>query len=149
MGQAILAQACALKFLIAHASLLAMAGARTFGRSAAAKRAAREGGAAARVGSAAMGPPQDGPDSARLEDVTAWYLRKLPSTQRDSLRQVVQAAAASGRTLTVGTMCSGTDAPVPVLQKLAKVLRGLKVEHVFSCEFNKKKQGGSRRTFQI
>ena len=43
-------------------------------------------------------------------------------------------------------MCSGTDAPVPVVQKLAKVL-GLKVEHVFSCEFHKKKQGWIKANF--
>jgi len=50
--------------------------------------------------------------------------------------------------LRVGTMCSGTDSPVVVLDNLAKALAGkLFVEHTFSCEFCPKKQGWIKDNF--
>ena len=48
----------------------------------------------------------------------------------------------------LGTLCSGTDSPVPVLKKLSKALHGkLKIEHVFSCEHAPKKREWIRDNF--
>ena len=58
-----------------------------------------------------------------------------------------------GRPLRVGTMCSGTEAPVMALDMAAKAIHKLfgariEVDHVFSSEIEPKKQSYIERNFQ-
>lgn len=88
------------------------------------------------------------PKSHKLKHVASWYLKRLPVAERAKLMRAVEVASGEGRPLRVGTMCSGTDSPVVVLDNLAKALAGkLFVEHTFSCEFDKKKQGWIKDNF--
>jgi len=73
--------------------------------------------------------------------VAQWYLGQLGGDQYEQLIKAVKDASQEGRSLRVGTMCSGTDSPVVVLHGLAAALGdALHVEHTFSCEFDPKKQ---------
>jgi site-specific DNA-cytosine methylase len=80
------------------------------------------------------------PDSHKLKHVASWYLKRLPVAERRQFSAAVDSATSEGRPLRVGTMCSGTDSPVVVLDNLAKAVPGLFVKHVFSCEFNERKR---------
>merc|ERR1719235_2203784 len=81
------------------------------------------------------------PQSHKLADVADFFLEQLPKEERAQLQTAVDAAAQRRQPLRVGTLCSGTDSPVPVLEHLQKALgSGLKIEHTFSCEFDSKKQ---------
>lgn len=76
-----------------------------------------------------------------LKDVAESYVDRLPLSHHQQLLEAVEAYASTGKVLKIGTMCSGTDSPVPVLLNLAKALNGkLQVEHTFSCELCPKKQ---------
>ena len=88
------------------------------------------------------------PASHKLVDVAGWYMDRLTQEQQEQLSQAVITACAQGRALKVGSMCSGTDSPIAVLQNLEKALGGkLKVEHSFSCEYAPRKQAWIRENF--
>jgi len=87
------------------------------------------------------------PASHNLKDVAHHFVQKLPMHQRKQLAEAVSSAASEGRPLRVGTMCSGTDSPVVVFNKLSKALRGLNIEHTFSCEYNPAKQEWIKANF--
>ena len=90
----------------------------------------------------------DVPPSRHLKDIAPWFLKRLDAPQRRQLQDAVSAVAQTGQPLRVGTLCSGTDSPVPVLQHLAKALRrGIKIEHTFSCEFDPQKQEWIKANF--
>mmetsp|Transcript_14282 Transcript_14282/g.33747 ORF Transcript_14282/g.33747 Transcript_14282/m.33747 type:complete len:454 (+) Transcript_14282:95-1456(+) len=78
----------------------------------------------------------------RLPDVADFYMQQLSQAEVTQLTSKFPA----GKPLRVGTLCSGTDSPIPVIHTLGKVT-GLKVEHVFSCEWAPKKQEWIRRNF--
>lgn len=80
------------------------------------------------------------PTSHKLQDVADWYLTKIGSEKHKQILEVAKAVAKENRPLRVGTMCSGTDSPVAVLNGLAHALGNLSVEHTFSCEFDAKKR---------
>ena len=80
------------------------------------------------------------PDSHKLSHVASWYLKKLPVAERTQFLAAVDSATSEGRPLRVGTMCSGTDSPVVVFDSLAKAVPGLFFAHIFSCEFDERKQ---------
>ena len=81
------------------------------------------------------------PESHRLADVAKFFLGRLSNEDQKKLREVVAAAEEAQRPLRVGTLCSGTDAPVPVLKHHQRVLgEKLVIQHLFSCEFDKEKQ---------
>jgi site-specific DNA-cytosine methylase len=75
-----------------------------------------------------------------MKDVSAFFLGKLPTEQRHQLDAAVTLATSEGRSLRVGTACSGTDSPVAVFNGLAKAMPRLQIEHTFSCEFDAKKR---------
>ena len=87
------------------------------------------------------------PKTHKLEDVASWNIEQLPQDQRQKLFAAIEAAKADGRVLRIGTACSGTDSPVPVFLRLAEALKGLEVEHTFSCEFCEKKQDWIHQNF--
>jgi len=87
------------------------------------------------------------PVSHKLTHVASWFLKRLPVAERTQFVQTVEAATSQGRPLRVGTMCSGTDSPVVVLDNLAKAVPGLFVKHVFSCEFDERKQSWIKDNF--
>ena len=87
------------------------------------------------------------PKTHKLEDVAAWSIEQLPQDECQKLFAAVQAAKAEGRVLRIGTACSGTDSPVPVFLRLAEALKGLEVEHAFSCKFCEEKQDWIRKNF--
>ena len=80
------------------------------------------------------------PDSHKLSHVASWYLKKLPVAERTQFLAAVDSATSEGRPLRVGTMCSGTDSPVVVFDNLANAVPGLFFAHIFSCEFDQRKQ---------
>lgn len=80
------------------------------------------------------------PASTALKDVARFYLGRLPAGQRKQLEEAVTLATAENRPLRVGTACSGTDSPVAVFAALAEAVPRLRIEHTFSCEFDKKKR---------
>ena len=72
--------------------------------------------------------------------------------RKPQLARVARAFAALGRPLRVGTMCSGTEAPVLALQMIARALgryhgTPLRVEKVFSAEIEGFKQAYIQRNF--
>eukprot|EP00403_Amphidinium_massartii_P023868 CAMPEP_0178398908 /NCGR_PEP_ID=MMETSP0689_2-20121128/15010_1 /TAXON_ID=160604 /ORGANISM="Amphidinium massartii, Strain CS-259" /LENGTH=451 /DNA_ID=CAMNT_0020019675 /DNA_START=63 /DNA_END=1418 /DNA_ORIENTATION=+ len=79
--------------------------------------------------------------SHHLPDVAKYYMQQLTPSEVKQLKTKL-----AGKPLRVGTLCSGTDSPIPVIHTLGKVT-GLKVEHVFSCEWAPKKQEWIRRNF--
>ena len=87
------------------------------------------------------------PKTNNLEDVAAWSIEQLPQDEKQKLLAAAQLAQAEGRVLRIGTACSGTDSPVPVCWRLAEALKGLEIEHTFSCEFAKKKRDWIRMNF--
>ena len=87
------------------------------------------------------------PKTHNLEDVAAWNIEQLPQDEKQKLLAAAQLAQAEGRVLRIGTACSGTDSPVPVCLRLAEALKGLEIEHTFSCEFAKKKRDWIRMNF--
>lgn len=86
-----------------------------------------------------MAPCQSMPASPQLKDVAPWFISRLPSASRRLLEQAAAAAKRRRRPLRVATLCSGTDAPVPVFTHLSKTM-GIEIEHVFSCENDPRKQ---------
>lgn len=72
-----------------------------------------------------------------MEDVARFYQERLPL---GSIWEAVRLALAGNRPLRIGTACSGTDSPVAVFAALGKAMPSLKIEHVFSCEFDPKKR---------
>ena len=72
-------------------------------------------------------------------------------TEKESPGLLLPPALLAERTMRIGTMCSGTDAPVIVAKALERTLRqhGSKVgfEHAFSVEFDAKKQEFLRANF--
>ena len=79
-----------------------------------------------------------------LRWVAEAYLSKLPSQCRRSLM-----AGVGGRSLRLGTLCSGTDAPAAVCRALCAALPGvLEVEHCFSCENSAKKRAWILQNFR-
>ena len=83
------------------------------------------------------------PASHKLVDVARWYIDRLTEEQQEQLNEAVSTACAQGRALKVGSMCSGTESPIAVMQNLEQALEGkLKVEHSFSCEYDPRKHGG-------
>jgi len=80
------------------------------------------------------------PASHELKAIGEWYLQRL-NVDKDQLRRKAAGICKYGRTLRVGTMCSGTDSPVAVMKALQKVMDdNIKIEHIFSCEFDPRKQ---------
>ena len=80
------------------------------------------------------------PTNITLKDVAQFYLERLPREQREQLDETVRLVAAENRPLRVGTACSGTDSPVAVFAALGKAIPSLKIQHVFSCEFEARKR---------
>jgi len=81
--------------------------------------------------------------SHQLNHVAEFFFQRLSPVAEAELKANAQA----GGVLRVGTLCSGTDSPIPVIERLGKMI-GLKVEHIFSCEFAPKKQEWIRRNFE-
>jgi site-specific DNA-cytosine methylase len=79
------------------------------------------------------------PEEPTLDAIATWYVAKLPHSQQCTLRGAVALSKSQGRPLRVGTMCSGTDAPIPVLGRLCAELN-IEIEHVFSTEINSNKR---------
>mmetsp|Transcript_23405 Transcript_23405/g.65363 ORF Transcript_23405/g.65363 Transcript_23405/m.65363 type:complete len:669 (+) Transcript_23405:1-2007(+) len=101
---------------------------------------------------------QDAPRSlgAMSRHLTSKLLGQRPELGQSLLRFFAQAAGGRGGTLRLGTLCSGTDSPAIALKHLAATLgtvlpdapkEGLKIEHVFSCEFDEAKQGFLLKNF--
>mmetsp|Transcript_20109 Transcript_20109/g.45100 ORF Transcript_20109/g.45100 Transcript_20109/m.45100 type:complete len:434 (-) Transcript_20109:266-1567(-) len=88
------------------------------------------------------GTHDDKSKSHQLPDVADFFMKRLTPATRAQLK-----ANAQGGVLRVGTLCSGTDSPIPVIEHLGKKI-GLTVEHVFSCEWAPKKQEWIRRNFE-
>ena len=80
------------------------------------------------------------------EQLVQWIaeaLQRLPSSTQVEMAEYFQNADA--KRVSIGTVCSGTDAPVLVAHSFAKAVKqmfsiNLVVDHRFSCESNKKKQ---------
>jgi DNA-cytosine methyltransferase len=88
------------------------------------------------------------PPSRHLASIAPWFLERLDSHDRRQLQDAVAAVAQTGKPLRVGTLCSGTDAPVPVMRHLANALRGgIVIEHTFSCESDPRKQEWIKQNF--
>ena len=92
--------------------------------------------------------PTSSKPSCSLDKIAAWFLRRLPSEHREQLYTSLEGACKDNLTLRMGTLCSGTDSPVPVLKQLSKALRGkLNIEHTFSCECDARKRAWIRDNF--
>ena len=88
------------------------------------------------------------PASHRLPDVAKYFMQSLSVAERQQLLEAAANARKLQCPLKVGTLCSGTDAAVPVLKHLHEALGGtLDIEHTFSCEFDKRKQRWIRDNF--
>ena len=81
-------------------------------------------------------------NSHLLPDVADLFLKRLEVNTRVQLKERTQQMGV----LRVGTLCSGSDAPIPVVMHLARKL-GLRVEHIFSCEFSKRKREWIQQNF--
>lgn len=87
------------------------------------------------------------PASHELKAVGEWYLQRL-NVDKEELRKKAASLCKSGRTLRVGTMCSGTDSPVAVMKALQEVMDNkITIEHTFSCEWEPKKQAWIKENF--
>ena len=83
-----------------------------------------------------------------LAEIASWFLQRLPSEHQGRLWRSIEAARRDGLPLRVGTLCSGTDSPVPALKKLSKALRGqINIEHTFSCEYDGRKRAWIQDNF--
>ena len=92
--------------------------------------------------------PTSSKPSCSLDKIAAWFLRRLPSEHREQLCTSLEGAYKDNLTLRMGTLCSGTDSPVPVLKQLPKALRDkLNIEHTFSCECDARKRAWIRDNF--
>ena len=86
------------------------------------------------------------PKSRNLPDVADWYWQRMPDEDKKRLTSAMQVAADRQMPLRFGTLCSGTDVPVPVLKCLVAGIGRwmgihISMSHVFSCESDTAKRG--------
>ena len=72
---------------------------------------------------------------------TAEYILKLagPELVKDAAG-IMKAMQARSGAVKIGTACSGTDCAVSALFTVAKMLRGIEMQHLFCCEIDESKR---------
>ena len=85
------------------------------------------------------------PHPRKLDDLASWSIGQLSSAERGALARLPPV-------LRLGTACSGSDCPAVVLRHLAQASRKetgscFDVDHVFSCERDRRKQQFIRDNF--